>query len=579
MKQSILNIFRKNSYVKNKKVIIWGSGSGYSKWKDRIEFYAEAVIDNNSKLWGQKIDGVPIVSPDYLIEMDKENTIVFILSYFYEEIYPQVYSYGFKESSIFCFKDIERTIFAQEKKIRQKQFNVVNELSLQEYIEHLEDDLKDIYYRGIHLLPVIMPYIALLTNYLFLKDSNSNLFPVPQKKEYYIEGNGPILVSYVWHEKRRPGLIELIDKSISGIPVELITKLKPKSFYDESINDKVIELLNDRIPLNLKTTIQTLHDNFSKKIYNLLDNEIDWIIDFSQYFLRMIDHYYDFFLHGNFKVLVTGFANNSEENIKVQIAKKLDIKTFGLQHGTFGKRYEFNIIPFSHVYKYTTVDELLVWGEYSKKIIDEIKLDKSIVVPVGNPRYNFISSEREKLKNCKNEFLNHRVFLICFIGASESEYLINQELLEFADKISSEFGIQYIVKMHPGNKVQRKEFKYDPQNCIEFISDNRDMNYLFAKIDFILTTSSVVVHEAIYQYLPIFVYSSHGAVYSICGTLSTVFGNYEELDSMFKRLMDKQEFLRLMEEYKYLGNQFIKSNSIKRPISIYKDRIMCHIGI
>lgn len=578
MKQSIFEILKDNLGVEKKEILIWGSGSGYNRWKNKVDFNANAIIDSNSKLWGSKIDGIPIVSPEVLKQKDKNTTIVFILSFFYEEIKEKVYSYGFKEDNIYSFKELERSIFAQEKKKRQEIFQNQNQLSLQVYVEILEKDLKDIVYRDIQLLPILISYIALLTNYLFLKESNVNLFPVPNKKEYYVIGEGPILVSYVWHEKLRPDLIELIKKSTSDIPKEMLTELKPRSIYDEGSEGRLISYPCNSVSLDVKNIVLLIRDRISHPKYSLFLEEIDWFMDFVQYFIGLIDHAYTFLENSNYKLYISGFGNNSEENTYVQVAKNLGILTFGLQHGTFGKKYEFNEVPFSHVYKYPTVDELFVWGVHSKEIVDEIKLDNSIVTVVGNPRYNLTVNERRLIKGSKGNFINENIFLICFIGPGERELSINQEMLNFADRLASTFKMRYIVKMHPQNKVLGKELHYNKENCIEFISDNRNIKSLFMKVDFIITTSSTVIHEAVYQYIPIFVYNTHQAVKSICGTLSTVFSQYEELETMYKRCVSLEGFNSLMNEYEMQGNRFFQNYHQKRPTTVYKEKIMYNMN-
>lgn len=578
MKQSIYKIFKDNLRGNKKKIILWGSGSGYTRWKDKIDFHADAIIDNNSKLWGSKIDGIPIIPPENLNQVNKKNTIVFILSFFYEEIKQQILSYGFEGNNIYSFTELERTVFIQEKKKRQEVFQRQNQLSIQEYIESIENDLEDIIYRDVRLLPVMVSYIALLTNYLFLKESNSNLFPVPRKKEYYVIGEGPILLSYVWHEKLRPDLNELIRKSVSDIPKEMLTELKPRTIYDEEENGYFISYPCDSVLLDIKDITLLIRNRISHSKYSLLIEEIDWFMDFVQYFFRLIDYAYMFFNNSNYQIYISGFGNNSEENIHIQVAKNLGILTFGLQHGTYGKKYEFNEVPFSHVYKYPTVDELFVWGVHSKEIVEEIKLDNSIVTVVGNPRYNLTLDERKLIKNSKKNFINKNTFLICFIGPGERELSINQEMLTFADKLAATFNMKYFVKMHPHNKVLEKEFHFNKENCIEFTSNDRNINSFFGDIDLIITTSSTVIHEAVYQYIPIFVYDTHQAVQSICGTLSTVFSKYEELEEMYKSCMSKEGFNNLMEEYDFQGNRFLKNYHQKRPTKVYKEKIMRNIN-
>lgn len=577
MKLSIYNVI-KHPHINEKKIFVWGSGSGYRRWKEKIEFHADAIIDNNKSMWGTYIDDLEIISPNTLRILDNNSVLIIIISYFYEEIKEQIISFGYDEDCIYTFKDIERTIFHDEKIKRQEEFLLKNSLSLKQFIEEIEYDLKEISYRNVYLLRVMMPYITLLSHSLFISGSNFNLFPPSVIREYYIYGEGPILVSYVWNKKRRPSLHNLIEKTVSEIPKELITELKPKSFYDGENDKSFITFKNNSVPLKFKSIIIKIQKIFSQKKYNLLEDEINWIINFAQYFLNMVDHYYYFFKENNFNVFVSGYANNAEENIKVQVAKNLGIKTLGLQHGTYGKIYEFNEVPYSHNHKYPTVDELLVWGDYSKEIMGEIKKDDSRVTVVGNPRYNLTTYERDQLKESKHQLIERNKFLVCFIGPGEREYSINQNMLKIADYIAEKYNIQYIVKMHPENKVVKNEFVYNKRNCNEFISDSRDINSLFIDVDFIITTGSTVIQEAVYQFIPVFVYDAYQAVSSICGNLSTVFKSIAQLDSIINKLLNENGFNTLINEYENFGYELFKNYNEKRPTTVYKDKVLYHLS-
>nr|WP_240353512.1 polysaccharide pyruvyl transferase family protein [Cohnella algarum] len=76
--------------LKNKKIIVWGTGDFYQKCKGKINLNPYCFIDNNSNNWGQKLDGKLIYSPSILNEIEKSEVGLLILSSFFDEILLQV---------------------------------------------------------------------------------------------------------------------------------------------------------------------------------------------------------------------------------------------------------------------------------------------------------------------------------------------------------------------------------------------------------------------------------------------------------------------------------------------------------
>ncbi|MBU1169620.1 MAG: B12-binding domain-containing radical SAM protein [Proteobacteria bacterium] len=78
------------------KILIWGTGGAYQDNKHLAYVKEiEALIDNDSEKWGQRLDGIRIAGPDYL--KDSESKSVFICSHFRDEISNQIQT---------CYPDI-----------------------------------------------------------------------------------------------------------------------------------------------------------------------------------------------------------------------------------------------------------------------------------------------------------------------------------------------------------------------------------------------------------------------------------------------------------------------------------------
>jgi hypothetical protein len=560
-------------YCSDKKIIVWGSGSGYIRWNQKIDFQAAYIIDNNQEKWGTVVNGLEVKSPDTLLHEEKSEILVFVISSFFREIREQLIKMGCEKKNIVSLQMLEQKMLLKERIERREQFLSESNLSLQEFIETIADGIGGLNYREVKLLPVLLPYITLLASYLYENDIYKFLFPVPQKREYMINGNAPILISYVWHKDHRPDHYEIMNTTLQDIPSDLYMQMELKSYYDDSVYLKQETFEYNSSDLKFKPLVDKLTGILSVKSLCLTNAEIEWFIHFTLYFLHFVDFVFTLLGKYPIKKYVSAFSNNSEENIIVQAAKRLGVKTFGLQHGTYGKKEEYNQVPFSHVYRYPTVDEMLVWGSYQENILKEIQLDDSKIMVVGNAKYNLTQDERSLLKDRKQSFVQHQTFLILFMGPGNGEKIVNQDLLTFSDQLCRQYGWNYILKLHPGTRLSMSEFQYDSTYCKEFIDHHVRVNSLFQEVDFILTSSSAAIYEAVYEYVPTFVYDYHPAVASICGGLSTVFSNYEQLTQKCSKLMHKEVYDRLIEEYDVFGNQVFQTDYI-RPSEKYKRLIL-----
>lgn len=547
------------SFFKNiDEIIIWGSGSGYEKWKNKINLNISYIVDSNPQKWGTFIDNIQIISPETLKkDFNLANTKFLILSFFIQEITEQILSFGFSKKNIFTFKHIERTIY--DKKHRYLEFQSINKYSLKDFIEKMDEIYGNIKYKNINLNSIMLPYIALIASRLFLENSNEILFPITNFKPYLHLKEGPILVSYVWHEKRRPSHYFLIRKAIEQLPKELLSELVPASFYNEEEHtESHIIFKPEMFEFKLETELDQLAVSFKKNNLNLSEEETEWLLNFTKYFILFIDFAYEFFESNDYKIYISGFSNNSEENVLVQVANQLDIVTFNLQHGTYGKSEEFELVPYSHIYKYPKANYNLLWGSYWKNVLRDVILDDSLLLSVGHPNMNYKKNERLKIKYSKKKFINKKVFIICFFGPGQGEVFINQKMLDFADEIALKFKMKYIVKMHPENKVLPEEFKYKEENCLEFIKDNRSIHELFNIVDFVVCSSSAIIHEAVYNFIPVFVFNAHAATNSICGSLSTRFDNKNQLIEQIKKFTNNDKFKELLDEYDEIGETFFE---------------------
>jgi hypothetical protein len=192
-------------------------------------------------------------------------------------------------------------------------------------------------------------------------------------------------------------------------------------------------------------------------------------------------------------------------------AKKLGIKTLGIQHGLIPTDYPDymfkeiknenfplgNFIP----------DKTLVYGEYYKKILTEIGgYPKDKIQVIGNPTYfNF-----EKIKNSfnkyeilkKNDFKNEKIILFplsmrfFYFENSPDRIILNILFDGFKDRDD----VKILVRPHPGDKLDQNTLNnYFPDNNF-LISINTLFEDIFVSdVVVILPISSVSSEVPIFE--------------------------------------------------------------------------------
>lgn len=92
------------------KIVVFGAGGLYRKLKIYIDRSTEvvALIDNNSNLWGQTIDGVEVFSPTNIGQMQYDYVLLMSLSH--EEMKHQILEYGVDAKSICDYKTFFKNI-------------------------------------------------------------------------------------------------------------------------------------------------------------------------------------------------------------------------------------------------------------------------------------------------------------------------------------------------------------------------------------------------------------------------------------------------------------------------------------
>lgn len=94
--------------VKNKKIVIFGTGNFSEVISSTLPYNVDYYLDNNSKQWGKEFFGKPIKNPEVLKDENKDNILVLVASDFFYAISMQLESdYSLKENLHFAWtKDL-----------------------------------------------------------------------------------------------------------------------------------------------------------------------------------------------------------------------------------------------------------------------------------------------------------------------------------------------------------------------------------------------------------------------------------------------------------------------------------------
>lgn len=87
------------------KIVVFGLGKIFERRKARLHSYPNvelvAYTDNNMDLWGKFIDGIEVVRPEKVLEINYD--VILIMSTYIEEIYQQLIKIGVENSKIKCW--------------------------------------------------------------------------------------------------------------------------------------------------------------------------------------------------------------------------------------------------------------------------------------------------------------------------------------------------------------------------------------------------------------------------------------------------------------------------------------------
>jgi hypothetical protein len=252
----------------------------------------------------------------------------------------------------------------------------------------------------------------------------------------------------------------------------------------------------------------------------------------------------------------------AEDTILTLIAKKDKKPTFTLEHG-FAPNFS-NFSPVFIINENMVSDYLLLWG---KKNYDLQKnyIDKSKLLVVGNPKYDYNDYNRKRNLNFKPKVAT---FFFSVIGFEQSNEKIIKILNNFAKKHSE---IQFNMKLHPFDSSDKYESYIDSEN-IKFVSKDMAVKDLLEKSDFIVTHNTSVAYESLFYRIPIFRFNDKVSL-KVWEDFDT-FRNDEEFEELFNKLKNKKFLSNNLEKYEILLKNSFYFEKDKDPSQVYYEKIL-----
>ncbi len=190
------------------------------------------------------------------------------------------------------------------------------------------------------------------------------------------------------------------------------------------------------------------------------------------------------------KLIIEVISYERRRKVINSIAKKYEIPTIELQHGTIGK-YEIAYNYFRKQDIHTFPDYLFTFGEYWKAN-SRFPIEENNVMSVG---WNYFEEKVKEYKVCSFEGNNKNILFI-------SQGTIGDKLSKIAVELESlliKGDYQIIYKLHPGEYNRWKiEYPWLVKSNIEVVDNNdKDMHYYYAKATIQIGVYSTAIFEGL----------------------------------------------------------------------------------
>lgn len=243
------------------------------------------------------------------------------------------------------------------------------------------------------------------------------------------------------------------------------------------------------------------------------------------------------------------------ENTLVQTAKLHDVTVVSLQHGMPMNRHEdkdqLHFDCFS-------VDYKLCWNEATKKQFLSAGIDEEKLVVVGNTKKMHMPLTVKREKNLSDIF-----GVVLDAPIIDQGIDNNKTLIMMAVKLTTEFGLDCVVKLHPFDK--KENYLSETRSSfakVSILDVSTTMEEYERLVDFSLGHTTGAMLDLIYDGCFVFQYKTE-VEYPIETDDIYIFHDYEEL---------KRNYLQWKENYEFYKNQYkdiTKKYRVDNPIELH----------
>ena len=308
-------------------------------------------------------------------------------------------------------------------------------------------------------------------------------------------------------------LSERLESDLNWIPVELLFS----SNNNKKLEKDYLELRNS-IELLLKNDMTNLFTYNGISIWEYIEHTFEEIFYESYIFtyLRLIYGLEEFFKKNRPKQIIQVYETGPYAKAFEVIAKKLKIKTIGIQHGMWAtitppeylhKNIQNDINPLGH----PIPDLTCVFGDYDKKLlIEKGNYPSEKIMVTGNLSLFYLDEIKKSLdKNTlmeKYEIKNKEIILvplssrIYYAAKHKAEVILLNSLFSL---FKDDFTKIFLIRPHPGDKFDQQELsKLCPSK--NFICSNLSLFEDIFVSDLVVLTYSTVGLEATLFKKPVF---------------------------------------------------------------------------
>ena len=545
--------------IRGKKVVVWGTGSAYTKWAERIEFANDYFIEGNPGKWGAEIEGKYIFDPS-IIMRDEQTPIVIIMSSFSNEIVSRLTMYNVPSERIITFSHIERYYHNYFRNSSAGRFEGIKQ-PLDKLFFQYKSLLSSFKYKGIDLASVLSWDFASLLTYLFVPEKEVLLFTPKRKEiEFKLYGDTPIIVSNDFGDRQdHRTLINAYFQEFQNKDITMLEYLgenlhglnATRSFifkYDENISENVSK--------QLKQYMELLANQLSTRME---DVEMLWLTETFSYYISYIDFLEQMIDQWSIKLYCCFIDHFGEQNAIVQLLKRKGIPTIFLQHGSlpYFNKNQMKVYPVIYTHYNHIADTFLIWGGRYREHLNRLGIVDNRIIVLGNSKYNFTLSEKREFRTVRTDFARHYHFIACLSADIYNEYSVNLKLIEMARTVAEERGFTYTIKLHPLLNWS----DYTNENiagCTRVIKNEMSIPELLRESDFALASISTVLVESYVYCTPAFILETE---------LVSDFMGVEYIDGV----KDSEELLRKIDYYS--SNKFGYQGMIDKIESIGNENI------